>query len=132
MSQLTTTADVATLEKQTLRIGHELLDAAHGQRAGLLSKAFWSQKLIDWAMKDEPFKVQLFRFVDTFPTLATPQQIHDHLADYLSQPGVTPPPGLGLGVKAGGLLKSAFAKTVSSQITTMAQRFRVSSSATVL
>ncbi len=111
------------LEPQIQRIGRDLLEQTGRQRAGVLSKAFWSQKLIDWAMKDEAFKVQLFRFVDTFPTLKTPEQIHDHLTDYLSQPGVTPPPGLGLGMKAGGILKGTFAKTVASQITGLGQRF---------
>ena len=90
------------IETRIRQIGTELLDEARDQRGGVLSKAFWSQKLIDWAMKDEAFKVQLFRFVDAFPTLKTPQQVHDHLTDYLSQPGVTTPPGLGLGMKAGG------------------------------
>ncbi len=81
------------MEASIRRIGTELLDASRRQRAGVLSAAFWSDKLIDWAMKDEAFKVQLFRFVDTFPMLKTPQEIHEHLSDYLSQPGVTPPPG---------------------------------------
>jgi RHH-type proline utilization regulon transcriptional repressor/proline dehydrogenase/delta 1-pyrroline-5-carboxylate dehydrogenase len=111
------------LESKIQRIGGELLAEVRDQRGGLMSRAFWSQKLIDWAMKDEAFKVQLFRFVDTFPTLRTPEAIHDHLADYLAQPGVTPPPGLGLGMKAGGLLKGAFARTVAGQITAMGQRF---------
>ena len=113
----------ADLESQIQQIGGSLLEQVRGQRGGLLSRAFWSQKLIDWAMKDEAFKVQLFRFVDTFPTLRTPEQIHDHLADYLAQPGVTPPPGLAIGMKAGGLLKGTLARTVASQITAMGQRF---------
>ncbi|MHC4318514.1 MAG: proline dehydrogenase family protein [Planctomycetota bacterium] len=111
------------LERRIQEIGADFLEDTRRHRAGVLSSAFWSQKLIDWAMKDEAFKVQLFRFVDAFPTLRTAEQIHDHLADYLAQPGVTPPPGMGLGLKAGGLLKGAFAKTVSGQITSMAERF---------
>ena len=38
------------------------------------------------------FKVQMFRFVDAFPMLRTPETVFDHLQDYLSQPGVTVPP----------------------------------------
>ncbi len=116
-------ADDPELEPRIRAAGLQLLQEARRQRSGVLSKAFWSGKLIDWAMKDEAFKVQLFRFVDAYPALCTPAQVHDHLVDYLSQPGVNPPPGLGLGVKAGGLLKGALAKTVSSQITSMAGRF---------
>ncbi|MHC4218727.1 MAG: proline dehydrogenase family protein [Planctomycetota bacterium] len=111
------------LERHIHEVGASFLEDTQRHRSGVLSTAFWSQKLIDWAMKDEAFKVQLFRFVDAFPMLRTPQQIHDHLADYLAQPGVTPPPGMGLGLKAGGLLKGTFAKTVSGQITSMAERF---------
>ena len=81
------------VERRILEIGAEYLELARGGKAGLLNAAFWSDKLIDWAMQDEAFKVQLFRFVDAFPMLRTPEQIHDHLVDYLSQPGVTPPPG---------------------------------------
>ncbi|MHC4652805.1 MAG: proline dehydrogenase family protein, partial [Planctomycetota bacterium] len=121
-SKLETSGDPA-FERRIQQIGADFLEDTRRHRTGVLSTAFWSQKLIDWAMKDEAFKVQLFRFVDAFPTLRTPEQIHDHLADYLAQPGVTPPSGMGLGLKAGGLLKGAFAKTVSGQITSMAERF---------
>jgi RHH-type proline utilization regulon transcriptional repressor/proline dehydrogenase/delta 1-pyrroline-5-carboxylate dehydrogenase len=117
------------LEGRIRALGMDLLQEARRQRGGVLSRAFWSGKLIDWAMKDEAFKVQLFRFVDAFPSLRTPAQVHDHLVDYLAQPGVTPPPGLGVGVKAGGLLKGALAKTVSAQITSMAERFIAGASA---
>ena len=74
-------------------------------------------------MKDDAFKVQLFRFVDAFPTLKTPAQVHEHLVDYLSQPGVSPPPGFELGVKAGGLAKGLLTKTFSNQITSMGRKF---------
>ncbi len=113
----------ANAEARTLQIGEEILRHAREGSSGVLSKAFWSDKLMDWAMKDEAFKVQLFRFVDAFPMLQTPEQIHDHLADYLSQPGVTPPPGMDLAVKAGGIAKTMFAKTMASQITGMAEKF---------
>ncbi|MCH2161132.1 MAG: proline dehydrogenase family protein [Phycisphaerales bacterium] len=113
----------AAVEARIQEIGRELLSRSRDDRSGLLSAAFWSDKLMDWAMKDEAFKVQLFRFVDAFPMLRTPQQIHEHLADYLSQPGVTPPPGMDLMVKAGGVAKGVFAKTMAGRITGMAEKF---------
>jgi len=113
----------SALEAEIRRIGSELLDRARAHRSGLLSAAFWSDKLMDWSMKDQAFKIQLFRFVDAFPMLRTPEQIHDHLADSMSQPGVKAPPGFDLGLKAGGLLKGVAAKAISSQITGMAGKF---------
>ncbi|MHC5002853.1 MAG: proline dehydrogenase family protein [Planctomycetota bacterium] len=111
------------VEQRVQALGRELLAQARRNRSGLLSAAFWSDKLMDWAMKDEAFKVQLFRFVDTFPTLRTSEQVHEHLVDYLSQPGVTLPPGLGVGLKAGGLLKGAMNWTVAGKITSMGEKF---------
>src|SRR5690606_15069707 len=58
-----------------------------------------------------------------FPVLRSPGQIHAHLVQYLTQPGVTPPPGLNIGLKAGGMMKGSLASTVTSQVTAMAKRF---------
>ena len=114
--------DAAT-EQRILEIGSLLLDQARSKKQSWLSTAFWSDKLMDWAMQDDAFKIQLFRFVDTFPMLVTPEQVHDHLMDYLTQPDVKLPPGLGIGLKAGGMMQSTMTKTVTSQITKMAERF---------
>ncbi|NBX25512.1 MAG: aldehyde dehydrogenase family protein [Planctomycetes bacterium] len=103
--------------------GLDLLQRARNHRGGMLSAAFWSDKLMEWSMKDEAFKVQLFRFVDCFPMLRTPEAVHEHLVDYLTQPGVKAPPGLDLGLKAGGLAKGLMARTVGGQITGMAGKF---------
>ena len=110
-------------EQRILEIGGKLLDYARSKKQSWLSTAFWSDKLMDWAMEDEDFKIQLFRFVDTLPMLVTPEQVHEHLVDYLTQPNVKLPPGLGIGLKAGGLAQGTMTKTVTSQITKMAQRF---------
>lgn len=110
-------------EERIFAIGSELLDRARRNKSGLLSAKFWSDKLMDWSMKDPAFKVQLFRFVDCFPVLTTPEAIHEHLTDYLTQPGVTLPPGMALGLKAGGIAKGMMASTISSQIKGMAAKF---------
>lgn len=118
------TAPVALPPEARIReIGLRLLEGARGQKSGLLSSKFWSDKLMNWSMKDQAFKVQLFRFVDAFPALTTPDMVHDHLADSMRQPGVTPPPGMDLGLRAGGLAKGLLASTISSQIKGMAAKF---------
>ncbi|MCL4219988.1 MAG: proline dehydrogenase family protein [Phycisphaerales bacterium] len=110
-------------EKRIIEIGSEILDRARKHKVGLLSAKFYQDKLMDWSMKDHEFKVQLFRFVDAFPVLKTPEMVHDHLVDYLTQPGVKPPPGMELGLKMGGMAKGLAAKTISSQIVSMANKF---------
>ncbi len=120
----------SNLEAAIQRIGTELLEDAQRHRRGLLSAAMWQDKLMTWAMKDEAFKVSLFRFVDVFPTLDSAESIHEVLTDYLSQPEVTLPPGMGISMKAGGVLKGAFAGTMTRQITGMARQFIAGANAT--
>ena len=77
------------VERLTQQIGGELLGVAMEQRGGVLSSRFWSDRFIRWAMQDPGFKVQLFRFVDVLPMLPGSGLIHQHLLEYLNQPGVT-------------------------------------------
>ncbi|MFM7051263.1 MAG: proline dehydrogenase family protein, partial [Planctomycetota bacterium] len=108
-------------EARTLAIGADFLARARNAKTSML--AVWSEGLMDWAMKDEAFKVQIFRFVDCFPTLRDNDAVYDHLTDYLAQPGVTPPPFVATALKAGAVMKGVVTKTMSSQITGMAQKF---------
>jgi len=110
-------------DREIFDIGSHFLDLAKRKQAGFFSSQFWSDKLMDWAMKDEAFKIQFFRFVDTYPALKTPDQIHEHLIDYMSQPGVTPPPGMDLMTRAGGMAKGVFTNQMTKQITGMARKF---------
>ncbi len=107
------------IEPQIQEVGRSLLESARKHRAS----ASLADRLTDWALSDQAFKVQLFRFVDVFPSLRDPVSVHQHLTEYLMQPGVSPPAALRAGIKAGGLLKGVMAKTVSSQIQAMAKRF---------
>jgi RHH-type transcriptional regulator, proline utilization regulon repressor / proline dehydrogenase / delta 1-pyrroline-5-carboxylate dehydrogenase len=109
--------------QRILEIGGQLLALTRKHRKGFFSAGFWSDQLVAWTMKDPVFRTQLFRFIDVFPMLRTPEQVHDYLSDYLSQPGVTLPTGLDLGLKAGGLAKGLVSKTVAGRIEGMAANF---------
>ncbi len=114
---------IAGNEARLIEIGTQLLTAARGHKAGLLSAAFYSDALMNWSMKDPNFKVQLFRFVDCFPTLRTPEQVFEVLDDYLSQPGVTVPGPIAAALKLGNVAKGLAAGQISKQITGMASKF---------
>ncbi|MGK0359786.1 MAG: hypothetical protein ACI9U2_002092, partial [Bradymonadia bacterium] len=51
--------DDPALNRQIYSLGEALLEESRGHQRGLLSASFWSDKLMDWAMKDPAFKVQL-------------------------------------------------------------------------
>ncbi len=110
-------------EARIFDIGADFLRRARGHKTGLLSAKFYSDALMEWSMKDPEFKVQMFRFVDTFPMLRGAEAVFDHLQDYLSQPRVSVPPVIGAALKAGSLLKSAAAATIGKQIEGMASKF---------
>ena len=110
-------------EARISEIGSDMLARARGHKTGLLSAKFYSDALMEWSMKDPNFKVQMFRFVDAFPMLKTTDDVYDHLRDYLDQPGVSVPPVIAAGLKAGGLAKGLAVRTISSQITSMASKF---------
>ena len=112
-------------QPHVLALGRVLLETArkHPDAKGL------KDKLADWAMRDQAFKVQLFRFVDTFPVLSDSELVHRHITEYLAEPPAPGmdkpelPPGMGLGLKAGGLMKGTMSKTLAGQITAMAKRY---------
>ena len=43
-------------------------------------------------MEDEAFKVEMFRFIDVFPYLNSPESIAKHLQEYFSRPDLKLPP----------------------------------------
>ena len=115
--------DAGAIEARVLAIGTDMLTRARAHKSGVLSAKFYSDALMNWSMKDPNFKVQLFRFVDAFPMLRTPEDIYDHLTDYLTQPGVTVPGVIDAAIKAGKLAKGIAAGQISKQITGMASKF---------
>jgi RHH-type proline utilization regulon transcriptional repressor/proline dehydrogenase/delta 1-pyrroline-5-carboxylate dehydrogenase len=116
-------ASADTLESLTQAIGRELLEASRATPASALSRKFWSDKLLAYTLQSEKFKTELFRFIDVFPVLRSPAAIHQHLHEYLVRPDLPLPPGIAVALKAGGLLKSAQASAIASQVEGMARTF---------
>lgn len=106
-----------------LELGTGFLARARAHKTGVLSAKFYSDALMEWSMKDPAFKVQMFRFVDAFPVLRTPESIYEHLTDYLEQPGVTVPGAIAAALKVGRVMQGTAVATISSQIKGMAGKF---------
>ena len=118
------------VESRSLQIGNELLGDVRAGRNGILSSGFWSNQLLNLAWENPALKVQLFRFVDVFPMLTTPDQVYDYLSDYLRQPAVNVPWTIAAGLRVAGLAKAILAKTVSRQIKALAGSFIAGADAT--
>lgn len=97
----------------------------------LFDRSWWSGRLLDWAIRDEAFKVQLFRFIDVLPTLKTPAQIKRLVDEYFgagadvrNAPGSRPLMRWGMrALSAAGFGAGVTADTVYSQAIQMANQF---------
>src|SRR6266566_7698625 len=98
-----------------------LMDAA--EAPSLFSKKGFYGTLMDWAMRDENFKTQLFRFVDVLPTLTSSGEVARHLQEYLGEEQVRLSPALRLSLKAAGSASWLFGAGIKGQVTGMARQF---------
>jgi RHH-type transcriptional regulator, proline utilization regulon repressor / proline dehydrogenase / delta 1-pyrroline-5-carboxylate dehydrogenase len=98
-----------------------LMDAA--EPPSLFSKKGFYGTLMDWAMRNEHFKTQLFRFVDVLPTLTSSDEVARHVKEYLGDEQLQLSPALRVGLKAAGGASWLFGAGVKAQVTGMARQF---------
>ncbi len=113
--------------------GKEMFSSISGEKPSLFNKAAWMGKVMDWSMQNEQFKVQIFRFVDTFPSLTTPKLLTDHITEYFGEEKDMPA-FLSAGAKMAGMLGSLgggmLNKFISANIHEMAKQFIVGENTT--
>ena len=112
------------IQSQIVARGEEILKRMESQsKASIFSKDFWYGSIMEWSMKNEKFKTNMFRFVDVLPAINSGDEVARHLKEYFSEDGGKLPPvfnvGLGLGSLAPGLMAGAIKKNVIG----MAQMF---------
>jgi RHH-type transcriptional regulator, proline utilization regulon repressor / proline dehydrogenase / delta 1-pyrroline-5-carboxylate dehydrogenase len=116
------------LNERILSRGREFFSSISGEKPSLFNKGAWMGRVMDWCMKNEAFKVQLFRFVDVFPSLTTGKLLTDHIREYFGEEQQMPPV-LATGAKVAGMLGSfggaVLGKVLSSNIHEMARQFIV-------
>ena len=77
-------------------------------------------------MRDEAFRVEMFRFIDVFPYLTRPESIARHLQEYFSRPDLKLPTALQWGVKfvsPTSFTAKMVARSFTDNITNMAGQF---------
>jgi RHH-type proline utilization regulon transcriptional repressor/proline dehydrogenase/delta 1-pyrroline-5-carboxylate dehydrogenase len=113
-------------ESDIARVGAEIFKRMKGQKPSVFQKDWWSGKMMDLSMKDEAFKVEMFRFVDVFPTLKDPIEVAEHLQQYFCRPEQDFPASFqwGLGrVKPEGRIARMAAGQIEKQVVGMASKF---------
>ena len=111
-------------ETAILRIGRDLAARSAGQAPSIFQPRWWSASLLDLSLRDEAFKVQLFRFIDVLPSLTSDAQVAALLKEYFSGTAVSASLQMGLkSVAATGLGAGLSAKAIRHQVEQMAQTF---------
>lgn len=118
-------------EKRVLATGLELYALAEGEKPSLFKKDYWTGKVMDWSMKNEAFKREMFRFVDVFPCLTRPESIARHIQEYFCRSDQDFPKSMQWGlklVKPDSMVAKMAAKTISNNIDSMGKQFITGSS----
>ncbi|MCS7032359.1 MAG: proline dehydrogenase family protein, partial [Phycisphaerae bacterium] len=114
------------LETRIRAIGHDLFSRIRRRRGAGGLTGWIDQKLMEFSMRDEQLKAQLFRFVDVLPVLRETPAINRHLKEYLGKAGsALPEPVRDLidAVPESGLTASLIAQIAQINTRRMARRF---------
>ncbi|MEE9609893.1 MAG: hypothetical protein V3W19_01510, partial [Desulfatiglandales bacterium] len=117
-------SELETLIKER---GREFFEIISDEAPSIFNKGWWSGKLMDWCMRNENFKVQLFRFVDVLPYLTSGESLSRHIEEYFAKQEQNIPAALKWGAKGAGLggriTGKMLAKTIRTNIESMAKQF---------
>jgi RHH-type proline utilization regulon transcriptional repressor/proline dehydrogenase/delta 1-pyrroline-5-carboxylate dehydrogenase len=119
--------DTTSLDRQITARSKEFFASISGEAPSIFNKGWWTGKVMDWSMKNENFKVQLFRFVDVLPYLNTSESLNRHIKEYFGADDQDVPAVMKWGAKGailGGKLTGAILnKTIRANLEGMAQQF---------
>src|SRR6266513_2269681 len=73
-----------SLQSETEQRGARIFELVDQHPESLFSKAGFYQRMMALSMRDEQFKVQMFRFVDVLPSLRKSGDIVQHLEEYFA------------------------------------------------
>src|SRR4051794_36389507 len=75
---------MSALQSAVEERGRQIFDLVDQHPESLFSRSGFYQRMMEFSMRDEKFKVQMFRFVDVLATLHRPTDIVQHFDEYLS------------------------------------------------
>jgi RHH-type proline utilization regulon transcriptional repressor/proline dehydrogenase/delta 1-pyrroline-5-carboxylate dehydrogenase len=116
----------SSFEDRVKKTGLHLYQLAAGDKPSLFKKDFWTGKIMDWSMKNEAFKQEMFRFVDVFPYLTRPESVAKHVQEYFCRPGQDFPKSMQWGlklVKPDSMAAKMAAKSITKNINAMGKQF---------
>jgi RHH-type proline utilization regulon transcriptional repressor/proline dehydrogenase/delta 1-pyrroline-5-carboxylate dehydrogenase len=114
------------IERDAQEFGREIFARLRTEAPSVFHFSWWDEKILDWCMRDETVKVQMFRFIDVLPMLKTGEQVARHLQEYFLDHKEVFPIAVQWGLNFASY-RSAAARAVALAVrrnaTRMAQRF---------
>src|SRR5512135_1467890 len=112
------------IEEKIRSVGRELHAAVSGTPPAYDTRQ-WMGRIMSWAMKNEDFKIRLFRFIDVLPSLKTDDLVVRLLHEYFS--GETEVPkvvsgGIGM-IPDTGFASRMAGRTIRNSVESMARQF---------
>ncbi|MEK6553879.1 MAG: proline dehydrogenase family protein, partial [Bdellovibrionota bacterium] len=103
--------------------GETIFRLLESETGSIFNKDWWYGKIMDWSMKDEKFKTQMFRFVDVLPYLNSNQEVSRHLKEYFAESDSKISNLMSFGTGIGALAPGLMAGAIRKNITQMAKMF---------
>lgn len=110
-------------DREVKRQGESLFKMIDSEATSLFNKDWWYGRILDWSMKNEQFKIQMFRFVDVLPYLNSGADVAKHLKEYFAEMDEESSKILNFGLGVGALAPSLMAAALRKNVTQMAKMF---------
>ncbi len=112
-------------EQRLREIGSGIHSAAARETPSFFDTGGWMGRIMEWAMRDEAFKFQLFRYVDVLPSLKRDALVVELLKEYFTGE-VNTPPLIRKGIERlgkGALGSHIAAKVIRAGVQALARQF---------
>ncbi len=114
---------MSSLQAEIERRGEEVFALVDRHPESLFSKAGFYQRMMAFSMRDERFKVQMFRFVDVLASLRRSGDIVQHLREYFAGMDNSFIPMMQTGLRAAGIFPWLTAYLLRRNVAGMARQF---------
>src|SRR5438034_6265434 len=114
---------MSSLQQQIEDRGLQIFDLVDQNPESIFSKAGFYQRMMAFSMRDEHFKVQMFRFVDVLASLRHSTDIVRHLGEYFADMRNGSVPFLQTGIKAALIFPWLTAPILRWNVSGMARQF---------
>ncbi len=103
--------------------GELIFNMMESEGQSIFNRDFWNGRIMEWSMKNDQFKTQMFRFVDVLPGLNSGAEVARHLKEYFADAGDELPSVFNFGAGLGSLAPGLMAGIVKKNVTSMAKMF---------